>query len=390
VQLGVGAAKSFDPAVLDDAERVERAGDPAAALALVDGVRGAAPTRQAARADAVGAEVAFALGRDELARTLAARGLGEDADAVLRARLLRVVIAAQAEGLASTSNTRDFRERQELAETSARRASPEERLLDGALDLRVALVFDAVWAPPLAPAAAHAFVELAAASSDEALAPVAGMACRAARLDGRTSPAALALLERGSRLAQAQHAVRDEAVCELTSSDQARDAGRLDDAEAHARAALERLGEQPVPREQREAKHTAALVAAGRGDLATAFERARGAYRWVDVLLALQASVSERDALLALAVGYYGGAARFAIRGGDAAAGITAVEWGKGRAFAELLQAAAGPRGSGGGRSRSSPRREGRGRGAAGGLARRAPPVACARGCGRLVRHPRT
>jgi CHAT domain-containing protein len=340
LSLATPPAAPFDPGVLDAAARALRDGDPAEALAMVDEVRGSVYGQDAARADALGAEAAYALGRGELAGRLATRGTRETSDPTLAARLLRTSTVVRAEAMAALADaTWELPERDALARTAPLRPGLAEELLDRILDLKVAFAHDTIWLPEMSPAAAHSVVDVASRASEEELGVAAGLVCYAARFDGRSSPAAAAaMLDRGERAARRREAAVDEATCEMSAADRARDAGHLDESAARYQRAIDLLAHRPMPREQREAHFSAALLSAKTGRYPEAFERARDAYAWVDFALGLQSSMTERDALLSFALAYYGVAERFAIQAGDAAAGVAAAEWGKGRAFEALLQ----------------------------------------------------
>jgi hypothetical protein len=283
--------------------------DPEATLRAIDEMRGAAP--DPALADAMAAEAAFALGRTRLAEIFAARGLAEKHDGALERRLLRVRIAATAE---ARNDPRADRAR------LATIASTQEIALDRALDLRLAELHDRnEGGPREAPGAARAFLEVA---SDDA-----AMLCRAGAI------------ERGTKLARR---IADKAICLVRAADAETDAGHLDAAEKLYGQARVLLGERFLPREQREAWYSAAYLAESRGDLETAFERARVACTWVDRLMAVERDLGAREALSGNVLSYFVTTMRMGLRTKKVESAIAVGEFGKGRVLAALLRGNSG------------------------------------------------
>ena len=315
--------------------------DPGGALAAMDALRGSASGELAGRADVIAAEAAFAFGRARLAATLAERGLPLVKLAALEARLLRVIVLVEMEESA-TKETPAARAR--LALTAPLRADPVEAALDAALDVRLAEIHDRTFDYDRhGPQAARAFAEAMARVTGDRSA-FASSLCRAARLlaDGTSGNPATALLATGESLAHESSRVADEALCAIKAGDVARESGRHDEAAADYARARALLGDRPLPREQREAAYSAALLAEARGDHREALHAALDACRFIDRLLALESDLAAREALIANVVGYYGMAERFASNAGDPALAIAIGESGKGRALGVLL---AGPSG---------------------------------------------
>jgi CHAT domain-containing protein len=335
----------LDPAsgsTIEDAARLADSGEPDRALALADRLRAAASEPDAPLVDAVAAEAAFSLGRGLLARRLAERGLATPGalSPALRARLLRTSVRAQAEGNDSPPSVPD---REALRETEAERLDDGERILDAALDLRLALVHDRFWSPPEVPEAARRLrATVAGADDDDDVAGAAAMVCEAARQLARDSPGeADRLMGRATRAARARGTVAARAYCAFAAGDGERAAGRLDGARSHYAEARRLLGDRALPREQREAWFSSAQLSARSGQYAEALSQARAAYAWVDFSLSLEADLSEREDLLVNTLGYYGAAERFAVLAGDLDGAVVDAEWGKARAFAALFAASA-------------------------------------------------
>jgi hypothetical protein len=340
VDLAAGrAAVAFDPRVLDEAERLTITGDPARALDMVERMRAAVPAADAARADAIAAEAAFAFGRIRLARVIAERGLrGEKLDVGLEARLLRVEAIAHAEGDEATTPPPG---RARLRATEGQRSDPLEAVLDAALDLRFAELHDRFTdEPPRAPDAALELLGRVDAAEPSRLGSAAVMICRAGAFRSkRLAPErAIRALDLGIDLARREGRVADEANCAISRGDYERRASHFDDAARFYGRALAILGERPLPREQREAWFSAALLADARKDHRTAYADAKMACRWVDYLLDLETDLAAREALLIDAHGYYGNAARFGIEAGEPGRGIALSEWGKARAYRAVLR----------------------------------------------------
>ncbi len=334
----------FDEATLASAEGLITV-DPASALALIDGLRGSAVGEAAPRADAIAAEAAFAFGRARLALRFAERGLSlvtaAQADVRLEARLRRIVVLVDIEESVS-KETPASRER--LAATAEKRADPLEIALDAALDVRLAEVHDRTF--PLdrrAPAIARVFVEAMGKVEGDRGRLASGL-CRAARhlADGTATDPAPALLAQGAAVAHAAHRLTDEVICAIKAGDVARAFGRFEAATAHFEHARELLGDRPLPREQREAAFSAALLADARGDHAEALRAALVACRFIDRLLASESDLAAREALVSFVVGYYGVTELFAVRAGDPTLAIIIGESGKARAFGVLLAGPAG------------------------------------------------
>lgn len=341
--------RPYDAAAVDEAERLVTI-DPLRALALVDAVRGAAAGADAARADMVGAEAAYAFGRARLAARFADRGLALSPDVRVAARLLRVLVLVEIEESVSKEAPPS---RARLAATSASRADPLEIALDAALDVRVAEVHDRTFPlVPRAPAAATQLLsrlkELEAAEPDAQWRSdrprFAAAICRAARhlADGKPDDPATPLLERGALWAREGGRVADEVMCAIKAGDVARAFGRFDEAARHFARARELLGDRRLPREQREAAFSAALLADARGDHAEALRAALVSCRFIDELLAMESDLAAREALISFVVGYYGVTELFAVRAGAPALAVAIGESGKARAFGALL---AGPSG---------------------------------------------
>jgi len=325
----------FDRALLARAEEKLARGEPVQALDDLDALRARVPQRDLPLADAIAAEAAFAFGRASLARRIAERGLSAGADAVTVSRLLRVLVVATAESEEGPSSP-EVRAR--LRATESARPAPIEALLDASLDLRLAEIHDRVSTGPRAgERAAREVLARAEAVPEEDLAPAAAMLCRAGShlADGAHA------LEQGTRIARAHGRVADEAYCLISAGDLALHRGDFDRADAEYMHALTVLGDRPLPREQREAAFSRALVAERRGDFARAATFARAACVWVDRLLALETDFAAREAIFTNLLGYYVDVEKYSVLAGQTAAGIAAGEAGKARAYSALLRGTA-------------------------------------------------
>jgi CHAT domain-containing protein len=330
----------FDAARVDAAEALLTT-DPGQALASMDAMRGAATGADAARIDVVAAEAAFAFGRTRLAAILAQRGLSLVTLPTHEARLLRVLVLVDIE---ESANKETPPARARLAATAPLRTDPMEIALDAALDVRVAETHDRTFpADPHAPAAARAFIAAFGQIGGDRTALAAAL-CRAARhvADGTKTDEAIALLETGASLAHEAGLLTAEVMCAIKAGDVARAFGRHEDAAARFEHARALLGDRPLPREQREAAYSAALLAEARGDHREALRAGLVACRFVDRLLAMESDLAAREALVSNVVGYYGATELHAVHAGDPALAIAIGEAGKGRALSVLL---AGPSG---------------------------------------------
>jgi len=335
-----GRSLEAPPLAVDVGERLLQRGQFAAALATIDGLRGRIAATEITRAAVVGAEAAFGYGRTALALSFAsaARSWLRTTDPTLEARLRRVEALAIAEGSEATEPPP---ERELLRASAASRPTSIEAALDAGVDLRLAMLHDRFSpGPRRAVSAGLDLIERAqqVPANEPRLSDLAGLLCRAGERVAHVRPdLSDRALRLGTDLATAADNTATQSYCSIAAGDRARYTGRPTDAETHFVNALATLGDAALPREQREAWFSIALLQTERGDYPRAFDSAQRAAAWVTRLLSLEVDIKAREALLINTVGYYGSAERIGSSSGDVRSALAVAEAGKGQALNALL-----------------------------------------------------